>query len=180
MNVRIILAPALVLTPVLAMAVAAVHAQEPAAPPATPSEQEPIVMHAQGRFEVTLAPQEPDSDVVRAAGLTRMSLDKRYQGALDGISRGEMLADGDGSQRDGAYVAMERFAGTLDGREGGFALVHHGLMRDRTPERWTVTVVPGSGTGALAGIEGEMRIRIEDGGHFYELDYTLPARAGTE
>jgi hypothetical protein len=38
----------------------------------------------------------------------------------------------------------------------------------------TITVVPDSGTDQLVGITGEMAIRIEDGKHFYDLDYTLP------
>jgi hypothetical protein len=37
-----------------------------------------------------------------------------------------------------------------------------------------VIVVPGSGTGDLKGIEGTFNIRIEDGKHFYDFDYTLP------
>lgn len=41
-------------------------------------------------------------------------------------------------------------------------------------------MVPGSGTGALAGLEGEMRIRIEGRQHFYELDCTLPEQAGDD
>ena len=35
-----------------------------------------------------------------------------------------------------------------------------------------VFIVPGSGTGALAGITGTMTIRV-DGGHHYDLDYDL-------
>ena len=41
----------------------------------------------------------------------------------------------------------------------------------------TITVVPGSGTGELAGIEGSMSIRVDEGRHSYELDYALPADA---
>jgi hypothetical protein len=85
-----------------------------------------------------------------------------------------MLADGGGNRKDGAYVALERVTGTLDGRAGSFALVHRALMRDGTPEGWSVVVVPGSGTGALAGLEGSLRITIEHGTHFYDLEYTLP------
>jgi len=40
-----------------------------------------------------------------------------------------------------------------------------------------VTVVPGSGTGELAGIGGAMTITIANGQHSYNLDYTLPAAA---
>jgi hypothetical protein len=38
----------------------------------------------------------------------------------------------------------------------------------------TVKVVPDSGTGALLGLSGSMKIIIADGKHFYELDYELP------
>lgn len=131
-------------------------------------------MQASGKFDVKVAPQAPDNDQARASGLVRLSLDKRYHGALDATGQGEMLADGDGSKQDGAYVAMERVAGRLDGREGGFVLVHRALMRNQVPEEWTVVVVPGSGTGALEGIEGAMRIRFEGKQHLYEFEYMLP------
>lgn len=129
---------------------------------------------AKGSFEVKIAPQAPDSPPAQAAGLARLSLDKRYSGPLDAIGQGEMLADGGGGRKDGAYVAMERVTGTLRGRAGSFALVHRALMRDGTPQDWTVVVVPGSGTDALAGLEGSLRITVEQGMHFYDLEYTLP------
>ena len=37
-----------------------------------------------------------------------------------------------------------------------------------------VQVTPGSGTGALTGIEGHLTIRIEGKQHFYDLEYMLP------
>jgi hypothetical protein len=129
---------------------------------------------AKGSFEVKIAPQAPDSAPAQAAALARLSLDKRYSGPLDAIGQGEMLAEGGGGRKDGAYVAMERVTGTLHGRAGSFALVHRALMRDGTPQDWTVVVVPGSGTGALAGLEGSLRITVEQGMHFYDLEYTLP------
>ena len=129
---------------------------------------------AKGSFEVKIAPQAPDNPPAQAAGLARLSLDKRYSGPLEAIGHGEMLADGGGGRKDGAYVAMERVTGTLDGRAGSFALVHRALMRDGTPQDWTVVVVPGSGTGALTGLEGSLRITVEKGVHSYDLEYTLP------
>ena len=131
-------------------------------------------MHANGRFEVNIAPQSPDNPSARAAGLARMSLDKQFHGDLEAVSQGEMLAFGGGAQKDGAYVAMERVTGVLAGREGSFVLVHRSLLRDGMPDGWSVTVVPGSGTRALAGIEGSMTIHIEGGRHEYEFDYALP------
>ena len=38
----------------------------------------------------------------------------------------------------------------------------------------TITVVPDSGTGELAGIAGTLQIEIEGKAHFYRFDYTLP------
>jgi hypothetical protein len=37
----------------------------------------------------------------------------------------------------------------------------------------TVSVVPDSGTGQLVGLAGMMTIKIADGKHSYELEYTL-------
>jgi hypothetical protein len=86
-----------------------------------------------------------------------------------------MLAGGPaGSQTRGTYVAIERVVGVLDGKEGAFLMAHRG---DMTPEGYTlaITVVPNSGTGALAGIEGEFILTVTgDGVHHYDLAYRLP------
>jgi hypothetical protein len=39
-----------------------------------------------------------------------------------------------------------------------------------------IKVVPGSGTGELTGLAGKLAIRIADGKHYYELEYTLPGQ----
>ena len=159
---------------------AAVWRSRPDLPAGTPLAMEMALgrshreRRAHGTFEVKVAPQSPDNPPAQGAGLARLSLDKRYSGSLEATGQGEMLADGGGNRKDGAYVALERVTGTLDGRAGSFALVHRALMRDGTPEGWSVVVVPGSGTGALAGLEGSLRITIEHGTHFYDLEYTLP------
>jgi hypothetical protein len=45
---------------------------------------------------------------------------------------------------------------------------------DANGPKMQVVVVPGSGTGELKGIAGTLTIKIENGEHFYDLDYTLP------
>jgi hypothetical protein len=129
-------------------------------------------MHAAGYFDVTLAPQKADNPQAQAAALTRLSIDKHYHGGIEGVSQGEMLAWGDGKQH-GAYVAIEKVTATLGGRSGSFALVHRAVMIRGVPENWTVSVVPESGAGQLAGISGTLTITNSDGKHFYELQYTL-------
>jgi hypothetical protein len=44
---------------------------------------------------------------------------------------------------------------------------------DATGHKMQVIVVPGSGTDDLKGIAGTFTIKIENGQHYYELDYTL-------
>jgi len=74
----------------------------------------------------------------------------------------------------GGYVAIEQITGTLDGKKGSFALQHHGTM-DGSDYVMNVYVVPGSGTGELAGIAGKLTIIMEKGAHSYDFEYTLPA-----
>jgi hypothetical protein len=160
-------------TPLLpALAVLILTAVAPATA-TTPAATEPAAMHATGHFDVKVSPQTPDNPQARASGLARLSLDKQFHGDLDAASQGEMLATGDGTT-SGAYVALEKVSGKLRGRSGSFVLVHRALMVDGTPQEWTVTVVPGSGTGELAGLAGAMTIAIAGGRHDYELAYTLP------
>ncbi|MFZ0704712.1 MAG: DUF3224 domain-containing protein [Candidatus Korobacteraceae bacterium] len=134
--------------------------------------------NASGPFDVKLTPQ-PLADTAADSGLGRMSLDKQFHGDLEATSVGEMLtAMSSGVQGSGAYVAVERITGTLQGRSGSFALYHIGVMNRGVPQL-TITVVPDSGTGELTGITGKLNIRIEpDGKHFYdfEYEYELPAQ----
>jgi hypothetical protein len=82
-----------------------------------------------------------------------------------------MLATLEG--QSGAYVALERVEGTLDGRHGSFALVHRGLVDDGAQDL-AIIVAPGSGAGELAGLAGTFHLTIEGGEHRYDLEYSLP------
>lgn len=127
-----------------------------------------VAMNARGPFDVKLVPQPDAGD-----GLGRMSLDKQFHGDLDASSKGQMLAVMGDVKGSGGYVAIERVTGILSGRKGTFALQHTGTMT-RGAQSLSITVVPDSGTGDLAGIGGRMDIRIEpDGKHFYDFEYTL-------
>lgn len=127
-------------------------------------------MHAKGTFEVKFDQEET---LDKAAAIARMSLVKRFHGDLEADSRGEMLATME-PNRSGAYAALERVTGTLNGRDGSFVLLHNGTMTAEG-QVLSVTVVPGSAKGELEGLAGKMTINIVDRKHFYEFDYTLPA-----
>ena len=139
-----------------------------------PSKKETNTMnHATGTFEVKTNPQKPDNKEAESANIGRMSLDKRFQGDLEATSKGEMLFCGTAVEGSGGYVAIERVSGTLRGRSGTFVLQHIGTMTGGVPQL-NVSVLPDSGTSQLAGLTGAMTIKIENGKHFYEFEYTLP------
>jgi len=131
-----------------------------------------VATHASGPFDVKITPQTL-LDQETAAGLGRMSLDKQYHGDLEAKATGVMLTASTDVKDSGVYVAVERVTGTLKGRSGSFAMNHTGVMTRGKPEL-KITVVPDSGTGQLAGLSGTMNIKIDNGKHFYEFDYSLP------
>jgi hypothetical protein len=142
------------------------------APPTTqPAPPKETAMKATGPFDVKMTPQDDKT----GDGLSRMLIDKQYHGDLEGTAKGQMLTGGISANKSGAYVAIEKFMGTLHGHSGSFVLHHTGIMTRGTPDL-TILVAPDSGTGELAGIAGKMTINIAaDGKHSYEFEYTLSA-----
>lgn len=124
-----------------------------------------------GTFDVTITP-ETLSDTAAQSGLGRLSLDKRYHGALEASAQGEMLSARASVTGSAGYVALERVEGSLDGRHGSFYLQHSGTMTRGAPAL-SVTVVPDTGTEQLQGLRGSLAIRIEDGKHYYDFTYDI-------
>lgn len=104
----------------------------------------------------------------------RAHIEKTFTGDLEATSTVEMLSVRVGGAGAG-YVGVEKVRGTLEGRSGTFGILHAGTMAgEEVWGRWPL--IPGSGTGELAGITGEARIEIApDGAHTLYLDYELPA-----
>lgn len=127
---------------------------------------------AKGEFTVSLKPLEFEG-VDAAAKLGRMSIDKQITGDLVATTQGQMITAMGEAQGSGVYTAVERVAGSLEGRQGSFALYHVGTMVRGAPGL-SVKVVPDSGTDGLTGISGDFKIVIDNGKHLYEFAYSLP------
>jgi len=131
--------------------------------------------HARGTFEVTLTPQAAEENGTgngNDLSVGRMIIDKQFAGDLTGTSKGQMLAVGTKIKGSAGYVAMEWVSGILQGRSGRFALQHSGTMTRGAPAL-SITVVPDSGTGELAGLSGKMTIEIAEGKHSYGFAYAF-------
>jgi hypothetical protein len=127
-----------------------------------------VTNHASGAFDVKVTPQKDGDEVT----IGRMTLDKQFHGDLEGTGKGVMLAVSTSVKGSAGYVAMEKVTGTLKGRSGSFVLQHSGTMTRGAPQLM-VSVVPDSGTGQLLGLTGTMTIKIADGKHSYDFEYSI-------
>jgi hypothetical protein len=102
--------------------------------------------------------------------LSRIHVEETFSGDIEGEGVVEFLqsANADGSA---SFVGIERIAGTLAGRRGTFLLQDAGGVEgDVVSGDWFV--VPGSGTGELAGLRGTggFRANLSEGAETF-LDY---------
>jgi hypothetical protein len=105
------------------------------------------------------------------AEVSRVHISRTFTGDLDGESTAELLIAK--SEGGGGYVGHDRITGTLQGRTGGFVFQHTGLMGPAGVTN-TGVIVPGTGTGELAGISGDgAMLADEDGNHTLTLEYEL-------
>ena len=121
---------------------------------------------------ITVRKYEPSVYDEPAEGpvLTRIHVQESFSGDIRGDGVVEFLQAGraDGSA---SFVGIERVTGTLAGREGTFLLQDAGTV-DGTIVSGDWFVVPGSGTGQLAGLRGEGGFRANLGeGAQVHLDY---------
>lgn len=134
-----------------------------------------MARQVKGEFDVKRSPED-SCDLGDGVAAGHFRFDKRFHGALDATGVVHMLAVGTEVEGSAAYVAIERIAGSLEGRIGAFLTQHNGTL-DRGAATLSLTVVPDSGTGELKGLSGRMAIDIVDGKHFYTFEYEI---AGTD
>ena len=121
---------------------------------------------------ITVRKYEPAAYEEPAEGpaLARIHVEESFSGDISGDGVVEFLqaarADGPAS-----FVGIERVIGTVGGRAGTFLLQDAGTVQDNIVSGdWFV--IPGSGTGGLAGLRGEGGFRANLGeGAQVHLDY---------
>jgi hypothetical protein len=124
-----------------------------------------------GTFEVRSSPLDTD-EITRKLGAMRMKFEKQFAGPLTATGLVSMIGVMDRKTGSGAYVAIEKIVGQLQGKSGSFLFQHSSTM-DRGQPRQSILVVPDSGTEDLTGLKGAMVVDITDGQHFYTFDYEL-------
>jgi hypothetical protein len=101
--------------------------------------------------------------------LARATVGKTFTGGeLEGTSSAELLMAGT-ADGPAAYTAVERFTGTLAGREGTFVMVH-GATADQTSSSGKIVAADGD----LTGLTGAITYEHDEHGARVTVDYELP------
>jgi uncharacterized protein DUF3224 len=129
-----------------------------------------MAAHAKSTFEVKSWDEKTYNEVDGRLKLTRSSVTFAYRGDLEGEGAMEylMMYRDDGSA---AVLGLERITGKLGDKQGTFVLEHHGGYAGGTATGQS-SVIPGSSTGALEGLQGKgSTVAKQDGTTSFELDY---------
>lgn len=129
-------------------------------------------MIATGKFSVTGGSEQTVHDAPGEIKLTRVSGSQRFGGTIEGLGSVEWVF-GYRSDRSAVFAGLQRIEGSIDGRSGSVVLESTGEHDGKTSKgRWRI--VPGSGTGELAGISGAGSFDAPGGPEAsYELEYRL-------
>ena len=113
-------------------------------------------------------------DITTALPTGHLRMRKTYSGEVAGRSVTQFTSAFDQDSGVGTYVAMESFVGTVAGRHGAFNFVHAASTSGADRAHEYGLIVPGSGTGELVGIEGTVRLHVdEDGTHRMDFEHNL-------
>ncbi len=125
---------------------------------------------ATGTFEIASWDEKTIAELGPGAKLTEAKVTQKFTGDLSG----------DGSvvwvmcyvsEKSARFVGMQRVTGSLGDRSGGFVMETTGEF-DGTVARGRWSIVPGSGTGGLAGIAGDGGFEAPHGPKAtYQIEY---------
>jgi hypothetical protein len=127
---------------------------------------------ANGTFTVKAWDEKPIVQTDGGGKLTRASVAGSYTGEIEGEATSDLVMcyRPDGTAE---YVGLERIVGRVGGRAGSFVLRSTGAF-DGSEATATFSVVAGSGTGELTGLEGEGRFAAPHGNQGkLQLEYRL-------
>jgi uncharacterized protein DUF3224 len=131
-----------------------------------------MTAHADGTFTVASWDETTYQELEGKAKLTRARVGFRLDGDLAGDASWEALMC---YREDGTaeYTGLQQFTGQLAGRSGTCVMVADGTYSDgEARSAWRV--IPGSGTGGLAGLRGSgTAVASSDPGGTFAFEYEL-------
>ena len=131
-----------------------------------------MTARAEGTFIVTSWEEDTYQELDGKAKLTRANVTYRLSGDIEGDATWAALMyyRDDGTAE---YTGLQHVTGRIGGREGTCVMVADGGFADGAA-RGTWRVIPGSGTGALAGLRGSgTSVATSEPPGTFTLDYEL-------
>lgn len=122
-------------------------------------------------FQVTLWDLKSYDETAGNPTLSRGTVKKSFdtEGAK-GESSGEILMFS-AAAGSAAYTILDKFTLELDGRKGAFCAIHGATHSPKETSRALGTILPDSGTGELAGINGTIEFIQNESGKTINLEY---------
>ena len=128
--------------------------------------------HSTATFGIKAWDEKPWFEDDGGRKLTRATVIKTYSGDLDGEGTMEYVMTYS-DEKTATYVGLERVVGRLGDREGSFVMKDVGTFKDGVAAS-AFEIVPGSGTGDLAGLSGNARVdAVHADTQEMSLDYDL-------
>jgi hypothetical protein len=127
---------------------------------------------AVGTFTVTGGSEQPIHEAEGEVRLTRVSGTQRFAGGIVGEGSVDWVFCYR-PDRTASFLGFQRIEGSIAGRTGSLVLESTGEHDGHSSQgRWRI--VPGSGTGELAGIRGEGSFYAPGGAQVsYELEFDI-------
>ncbi|MDQ6662513.1 MAG: DUF3224 domain-containing protein [Chloroflexota bacterium] len=129
-----------------------------------------MTIHATGSFEVKSWDEKPYSEIDGQPKLAHADVVYAYHGDLEGEGKITYLMCYS-SNNIAYFIGYDQVAGSLGDRSGTFVLQHVGTY-EAGAVKDALTVVPGSATGELSGLQGSGSCGGE-GEAVFTLDYEL-------
>jgi hypothetical protein len=117
--------------------------------------------HATGAIDVKTYEPTTYDQPAEGPALVRIHVVEDFSGDIEGEGVADFLQIAR-AEDEASFVGVERVTGSVGGRQGTFVLQDAGTLQGSTVSG-TWFVVPGSGTGELAGLRGEGGFKAELG-----------------
>lgn len=135
--------------------------------------------HTTGRFTFSDWKERAVSPSEVRPGLAHASVTNTFSGGIQASGTTCEYTIAYVTESTGSFTGMEVLTGSLDGRDGTFALDERGSFEADGTLRCVFDVVPGSGTGDLTGLRGTGSFATKTGQQSvpYTFDYDLGQHA---
>jgi Protein of unknown function (DUF3224) len=137
-----------------------------------------IIVKATGIYGVKKWDENLHEQISPEMKITKASVEYSMTGEINGRTDVEYLMyykyynAADQHKSSAVYVGLMRFRGSMQGKEGSFAIEDRGAFENGEAHS-VLQIIAGSGTGDLKSIQGSGHYSADHNGALIELEYTL-------